>query len=577
MTSLSLKNKIIALFAVSLLITITTAYFSVKYVIGDYITTSYETRMMKNVSLISSEIKQSLERDISVIESLDFGIIGIRDTKQKLGYEQVVKLINKTALSDKGSLKAEDAQYFIDLARQHQEGIKITQTLSDQGAAQVIISKKKSGVVDFFTIDLSLIGVLIERYSIPGVYFEVLDSQGHSIYSTSQAHHQLKQTDTITVGESTWTLRAYIEADYIDGITQSINQDITKYLAVCAFVMLIFTLYSLKVQIDPLVRLKELMESLSGHDADLTQRIDLNRRDEIGQISRSVNHFMDSLQSLFRNISHSNIALNQARDALDHQTSCNGETVASYGEQSVSLSRAIEDIRHSSQAIQQQTDQAMQLAQQISTQVGNAVTKGSSAEKNVLALVENTEQISASMSVMDTVSAGISGILDTISQIADQTNLLALNASIEAARAGEAGKGFAVVADEVRVLASKTRNCTAQIDSLLAQFSDSSKQMAGKMSQTLENSEASRVSTLEVIEQIQRIETAATEINAINSRISQASDHQCSMMQTLNQEVAQAHSLTQAITQSAEAIAKINGDFKQVSGELTQSVVVFKV
>lgn len=144
MTSLSLKNKIIALFAVSLLITITTAYFSVKHVIGDYITTSYETRMMKNVSLISSEIKQSLERDISVIESLDFGIIGIRDTKQKLGYEQVVKLINKTALSDKGSLKAEDAQYFIDLARQHQEGIKITQTLSDQGAAQVIISKKKA-------------------------------------------------------------------------------------------------------------------------------------------------------------------------------------------------------------------------------------------------------------------------------------------------------------------------------------------------------------------------------------------------------------------------------------------------
>lgn len=72
MKPLSLKNKIIALFVMSLLITIVAAFFSVKFVIGDYINKSYDSRMVSNVNLISSEIKQSLERDISVIESLDF-------------------------------------------------------------------------------------------------------------------------------------------------------------------------------------------------------------------------------------------------------------------------------------------------------------------------------------------------------------------------------------------------------------------------------------------------------------------------------------------------------------------------
>ncbi|MCV5941409.1 hypothetical protein OFN64_32555, partial [Escherichia coli] len=83
------------------------------------------------------------------------------------------------------------------------------------------------------------------------------------------------------------------------------------------------------------------------------------------------------------------------------------------------------------------------------------------------------------------------------------------------------------------MLASKTRSSTIEIDEFLVQFSDSSEQLIGQMSQVLKSSELSRNRTLEVIDQIQLVESAVSEINTINSGISQASDIQCEMMKKL--------------------------------------------
>lgn len=577
MKPFSLKNKIIALFIVSLLITIIAAFFSVKFVIGDYINKSYDSRMISNVNLISSEIKQSIERDISVIESLDFSIIGIRDTQKKLGYEQVVKLINKTALSDKGSLSKEQSQYFINLARDHEEGIKITQIFSKSGQAKIIVSKKKNGVIDFFTIDLSLIEGLIKRYSIPGVYFELIDEQNNSIYSIGRENLDLKKTDTITVANSRWYLRSYIDYSYIDSTIGGINKDITKYMSFCAFLMLVISLLILNVQLSPLSKLKVLVENLAGSDADLTQRINLNRTDEIGDISKSVNAFIDNLQFLFVNISKSNLLLNYAREELDLHIGRNVSTVASYNAQSKRLLEAIDNIRRSSLDVQKQINQSMELADKVNHQVREAARKGSFVENIVITLSEDTEKISTSIDVMDTVTKGISSILNTIQKIADQTDLLALNASIEAARAGESGKGFAVVAEEVRILASRTRSSTIEINEFLEQFSNSSNQIVSQMSKVLKNSELNRNSTLEIIGQIQMVEKAVDQISMISSSVSIAAIDQSSKMDKLDAEIQLTNDLSEDITDSASSIARVHGDISQVSMALTKDVSIFKV
>ncbi|HAS6159005.1 TPA: methyl-accepting chemotaxis protein, partial [Vibrio vulnificus] len=206
-----------------------------------------------------------------------------------------------------------------------------------------------------------------------------------------------------------------------------------------------------------------------------------------------------------------------------------------------------------------------------------AARKGSFVENIVITLSEDTEKISTSIDVMDTVTKGISSILNTIQKIADQTDLLALNASIEAARAGESGKGFAVVAEEVRILASRTRSSTIEINEFLEQFSNSSNQIVSQMSKVLKNSELNRNSTLEIIGQIQMVEKAVDQISMISSSVSIAAIDQSSKMDKLDAEIQLTNDLSEDITDSASSIARVHGDISQVSMALTKDVSIFKV
>ena len=225
-----------------------------------------------------------------------------------------------------------------------------------------------------------------------------------------------------------------------------------------------------------------MVDEVNNAAADLTKRISVNQKDEIGSLVEGVNTFIEALQNVIAGIRDSSVHLNSAFAAVtDSVTSVNGnatdisavmeELSATMEEVSATLANVNERVERAGQGmdcISEQSEHILHYASEMqdrATQLENtAVTNKDTTSTMIQEILSTLQQaIENSKSV-----AEVNALTDEILNISSQTNLLALNASIEAARAGEAGKGFAVVADEIRVLADSSRETAGNIQQINA-------------------------------------------------------------------------------------------------------------
>ena len=577
MKTISLKYKNILLLFISIIATIITSYQSVQYVISEHIYNSFSDNVNANINRIHNEITTIMENKIKMIESVDFGIIGIKTTKEKLGFHRIVKVINNIALSDEGSMKNDEKDIYLSLAMNHSEGIKISSIQKESNNIHVTISRKKNNVVDFFVMDLSVLKDAIEKFNTPGVYFELTSENNSVIFSNLTKKDLEKSTKDIVIIDKHWNLDAYIDMDYIEIITTHINKDINKYLIICAAFMLLLSSAILHYQFKPLTKLQNLVEGLSREGADLTQRLDINRDDEIGKISKSINDFVEQLQKIFFDISKSNENINIVISQLDQQSKNNLSSIQGYEEETQRAILSIKDLSKTSDHIAMDSCETSEYTIRVKNNVDDSFLSGKEAVEKVHLLTNNIEDMSGLILQMNNGTEKIADILNTIRFIADQTNLLALNAAIEAARAGEAGRGFAVVADEVRVLASRTGDCTSHIDELLQSLSVSSEQISLKMTETKQNSNVSHTITNDVMKELKSILESVEQISEFNSNISSTSDKQTMIMNEVNNNMLMLNKLINDINENENSTSKINRELQYVSGELTSYITRFKI
>ncbi|NUU95900.1 hypothetical protein XO10_06365 [Marinitoga sp. 1135] len=254
-----------------------------------------------------------------------------------------------------------------------------------------------------------------------------------------------------------------------------------QYLITAVSIALIITvlvtfMYILYMMV-PLYSVRNKLEELSKSGGDLVSKLEVKTSDEIGEISKFFNHFIDSfrtsLQGFFNrfrnNITQFNTINHELKifktnfddidDALT-RTKSSLDNITSYVEEQNASTLEISD------NIQNLANTAVELSN-IAHEISDVAESGRKSLNNVNETINN---ISESMvPIVDKVKAVsdkaqiINEVVETITSISEQTNLLALNAAIEAARAGEAGKGFAVVADEIRKLAEESRNAAESI------------------------------------------------------------------------------------------------------------------
>ena len=296
---------------------------------------------------------------------------------------------------------------------------------------------------------------------------------------------------------------------------------------------------------------------LAEGEGDLTKRMNLDTKDEIGMLGQAIDRMLDNLSAMVKQIQEITTSLDDSNSEL---TAVSGEmneatenvagrasmVAAAAEEMSANMDTvtvAVEDASHNVASVASSTEEIASISEEIAKNTEKARDITTKA-------VSQAANSSDRVNELGRAADEIGKVTETITEISEQTNLLALNATIEAARAGEAGKGFAVVANEIKELAKQTADATLEIKTRI---------------------EGIQKSTKGTVSEIEEISKVINEINEIVTGISSSVETQTSTTTAIAGNINQASQGIMEVTENVSQASTVSREVAQDIAEVDQS------
>ncbi|MBZ5628007.1 MAG: methyl-accepting chemotaxis protein [Acidobacteriia bacterium] len=323
-------------------------------------------------------------------------------------------------------------------------------------------------------------------------------------------------------------------------------------------------------------RVIDMVKDIAEGEGDLTKRLNIRSEDEIGELARWFDLFMDKLHQVMASVASNAEQIATASEEMSSGASQTAAGADTQKDQTNQVATAMQEMASTVTEVSDNSTKAQDAAKQAAETAREGGKIVDETLVNMKAIADSVGQTAKKIEALGKSSDQIGKIIGVIDDIADQTNLLALNAAIEAARAGEQGRGFAVVADEVRKLAERTTKATKEIAQMISQVQDETHKAVEDMHAGTKRVELGVQVTEKAGGSLQQIINMSERVGEMITHIATAATEQSSATEQVNSNVEQIAKITAESAAGAQQAAKACQDLSNLALDLQNLVGRFR-